>query len=62
MYAWNLNLAQSGYQVSNFWLNHFGDWAPCVSFSEEHMLLEPDFNYTFQMKLSKVKSSLERKA
>lgn len=45
-----------------FLVNHFGDWAPCVSFSEKRMLLEPDFNYTFQMKLSKVKSSLEIKA
>lgn len=45
-----------------FPLNHFGDWVPCGSFSREHMPLEPDFNYFFQMRLSKVKSPLEMNA
>lgn len=45
-----------------FLLNHFGDWIPYGSFSEEHMPPEPDFNYFFQMRLSEVKSSLEMNA
>lgn len=45
-----------------FLLNHFGDRASCGGFSEEYMPLEPDFNYFFQMRLSKVKSSLEMNA